>query len=197
MCGGSSANAWRKSCSNSCRVWPGSAYMMSRLKVSNAWAASCTAARAWARSCTRPRAARCRSAKLCTPTDKRVTPAARKARKRSFSKLPGLASSVISQAGTSGRRAGGAPIHWSIAGGGGGGADQGVEGGGGKRAGGPPADEDAAHHAAPDQRQRRLQVGHQRRQVALLGQWFGGASGVARAQGMRVEVAVRAFAQAP
>jgi hypothetical protein len=32
--------------------------------------------------------------KLCTPIDSRVTPAARKARKRSRSKVPGLASSV-------------------------------------------------------------------------------------------------------
>ena len=45
------------------------------------------------------------SSKLCTPMESRVTPAARKARKRSASKVPGFASSVISHSGTSGRRA--------------------------------------------------------------------------------------------
>ena len=50
-------------------------------------------------------ARRLSSWKLCTPIDSRVTPAARKARKRSRSKVPGLASSVISQPGTSGSRA--------------------------------------------------------------------------------------------
>ena len=37
--------------------------------------------------------------------DKRVTPAARKALKRSFSKVPGLASSVISASASNGNRA--------------------------------------------------------------------------------------------
>ena len=79
--------------------------MMSRLKVSKLAAASSTAAMAWARSCTRPRALRCWSSKLCTPTDSRVTPALRKALKRSFSNVPGLASRVISQSASSRRRA--------------------------------------------------------------------------------------------
>ena len=75
------------------------------MKLSKACAASSTAARACAASCTRPMARRLSSWKLCTPMDRRVTPAARKARKRSRSKVPGLASSVISQPGTSGNRA--------------------------------------------------------------------------------------------
>jgi hypothetical protein len=75
------------------------------LKVSKLSAASRTAARAWAPSCTRPTACRKRSSKLCTPMDSRVTPAARKARKRSVSKVPGLASMVISQSASMRSRA--------------------------------------------------------------------------------------------
>ena len=42
---------------------------------------------------------------LCTPTERRVTPAERNARKRSFSNVPGFASSVISQSAASFSRA--------------------------------------------------------------------------------------------
>jgi hypothetical protein len=84
------------------------------LKVSKASEASATAARACAASCTRPTVCSRASSKLCTPTDRRVTPAARKARKRSRSKVPGLASSVISQPGSSGRRARMSAIRRSI-----------------------------------------------------------------------------------
>ncbi len=97
------------------------------------------------------------SSKLCTPTLSRVTPAARKARKRSRSKLPGLASSVISQPGSKRQT----------------GADVGQQAGdaiGRKQAGRATADEDADHRPAPDLRQRCFQVGQQRVQVALLGQ---------------------------
>jgi hypothetical protein len=141
-------------------------------------AASSTAARAWARSCTRPSAFRCASSKLCTPTDRRVTPAARKARKRSRSKVPGLASSVISQpapaaAGRGCRPAGGRCL-------------------GREQAGRAAADEDAVHRPAPDQRQRGLQVGAQGVEVALLGQ-----PGAPPARNVRVEVAIGALAQTP
>jgi hypothetical protein len=44
------------------------------------------------------------SSKLCTPSDRRVTPAARKAANLPASAVPGLASSVISASGCSGRR---------------------------------------------------------------------------------------------
>jgi hypothetical protein len=67
MCGGSNDSAVRMSASHCARVCPGSAYMMSRLKVSNACAASSTAAMCLRRSCTRPSAFRCASLKLCTP----------------------------------------------------------------------------------------------------------------------------------
>jgi hypothetical protein len=66
-----------------------------------------------------------------------------------------------------------------------------VDGRGRKQAGRAPANEDAVHLATPDQRQRGFQVGAQGVQVALLGQ------GLAAVTGVRVEVAVRAFAQAP
>jgi hypothetical protein len=87
--------------------------MMSRLKVSKALASS-TAARAWSPLCTRPMALRKRSSKLCTPIDRRLMPAWRKARKRSFSKVPGLASMVISQSGSMRRRARRPLISWSM-----------------------------------------------------------------------------------
>ncbi len=44
------------------------------------------------------------SLKLCTPIDSRVMPACEKARNRSRSKVPGLASSVTSQPGTRGSK---------------------------------------------------------------------------------------------
>ena len=69
-----------------------------------AWASS-AAASACARLCTRPSVCSRASSKVCTPIESRVTPAARKARKRSRSKVPGLASSVISQPGVSGSSA--------------------------------------------------------------------------------------------
>jgi hypothetical protein len=68
--------------------WPGSAYIRSMLKVSKA-AGLATAARACAASCTRPMARSVASSKLCTPIDRRVTPAARKARKRSARRCRG------------------------------------------------------------------------------------------------------------
>src|SRR3989344_4128931 len=180
MCGGLKANAVNMSCSSSCGVWPGNAYMMSRLEGSNDAAASSTAAKAWLRSCTRPRALRCWSLKLCTPTDSRVTPAARKARKRSFSNVPGLASKVISQSGARSRRARMSPISRSI------------------QAGRAAADEDAVHRAAPDEGQRGFQVGHQRVDVALLGHpCIARRIAATFAVLMRVEVAVRAFLEAP
>ena len=40
--------------------------------------------------------------KVCTPIDRRFTPACANARKRSFSNVPGLASIVISQSAASG-----------------------------------------------------------------------------------------------
>ncbi len=82
--------------------------------MSKAAAASSTAARAWAASCTRPSARSFASSKLCTPIDSRVTPASRKARKRSRSKVPGLASSVTSQPASSGSSARTSPSSRSI-----------------------------------------------------------------------------------
>src|SRR5690606_19796858 len=49
---------------------------------------------------------------------------------------------------------------------------------------------DAVDRPAPDQRQRRLEVGHERVEVALLRQF-------ARAHFVRIEVAVRTLLQAP
>ena len=59
----------------------------------------------------------------------------------------------------------------------------------GQQAGRAAAEEDAVHAPAPDQRQCLLEVGGQRRDVALLGKLA--------ARFMRVEVAVRTLAHAP
>ena len=118
--------------------------------------ASSIAARAWAASWTRPSACSAASSKLCTPIDSRVTPAARKARKRSRSKVPGFASSVTSRPGSSGSA----------------GADVGRAGGRCRRreqARRAAADEDGVHAPAPDERQRRFEVGDQRVDVARCG----------------------------
>ena len=96
-------------------VCPGRAYIRSRLKVEKQRAASCRAARACAVLCTLPIACKAASLKLCTPTDKRVTPAWANAAKRSRSKVPGLASSVISHAGSRGKRARSAEMSSAIA----------------------------------------------------------------------------------
>ena len=59
-----------------------------------------------------------------------------------------------------------------------------------KQAGGASADEDAVDCAAPNQGQRALQVGHQRVDVALFGQ-------ICRRHLVRIEIAIRAFFEAP
>ena len=68
---------------------------------------------------------------------------------------------------------------------------QAVDGRGRKQAGRAATNEDAVHLAPPHQRQRGFQVGAQGVQVALLGQ------GLAALVGVRIEIAVRALAQAP
>ncbi len=126
----------------------------------------------------RPSACRCASLKLCMPTDKRVTPAARKARKRSRSKVPGLASSVISPSASS------LQARADI-------GQQPVDRRGREQAGRAAADKDRMDRAAPDQRQRGLEVGHQRVEVGFFGQV------ASPPRLVRIEVAVRALAQAP
>jgi hypothetical protein len=108
-------------------------------------------------SCTRPMRRSAASSKLCTPIDSRVTPAARKARKRSRSKVPGLASSVTSQARR--QRQVGAQV-----------GQQAVDALGAEQAGRAAADEDAVHRPAPDQGQRGFEIGAQGIEVARFGQ---------------------------
>jgi hypothetical protein len=69
-------------------------------------------------------------------------------------------------------------------------AHQPFDGGGREQAGRAAADEHAVHGAAPHQRQRGIQVGQQRVEVAVERR-------LARCHLVRVEVAVRALAQAP
>ena len=148
--------------------------------MANAAFASSTAARACAASWTRPSARSLASSKLCTPIDSRVTPAVGDRRGSARARrCPGLASSVISQPGSSGRRARIAASSRSI--------DAGAN-----RLGVPPPMKTRVHAPAPDERQRRLEVGDQRVDVARLGQ----RAGVV-APGVRIEVAVRALLQAP
>ena len=68
-------------------------------------AAISTARRASRASWMRPSACRCASSKLCMPIDSRLTPLARNARTCRASKVPGLASSVISASGVERQRA--------------------------------------------------------------------------------------------
>ena len=110
------------------------------------------------------------------PSDSRLTPAARKPAKLSRSKVPGFASSVTSASGSSGTRAR-MP------------ATQRVDRRGGKHARRAAADEHRHHLAAPDRRQRELEVGEQRVDVAF---GFGVAANF-----VGIEVAVRALLQAP
>ena len=159
-------------------VWPGSAYIRSRLKVSKASRASSTAARACARRARGRCACSCASSKLCTPIDSRVTPAARKARKRSRSKVPGLASSVISQPGSSGRRARMSASSRSMP-------------SGENRLGVPPPMKTLSTRRPQTSGSAASRSATQRVEVARLGQ------AAPPSGSWRVEVAVRALLQAP
>ncbi len=164
------------SASASSRVCSGNAYMRSRLKLSKFACAISTARRASRSSWMRPSACRCCGSKLWIPIESRLTPSARKSANFCASNVPGLASSVISASGDSGRRA-------RIAG------QDLVECTRGQQAGRAAAEENAVHAPPPNQRQRLLEVGGQRGNIALLGKLA--------ARFMRVEVAVRALAHAP
>ncbi len=88
------------SASASSTDWPGRAYMRSRFTLSNVATAISAARRASSASCTRPMAFRRPASKLWMPTERRFTPAPRKSRNFACSKVPGLASSVISASGS-------------------------------------------------------------------------------------------------
>ena len=60
-----------------------------------------------------------------------------------------------------------------------------------KQAGRATAHEYAVHRAPPDQRQRAFQIGHQRIDVTVFRQ------GLCLAPAMRIEIAIRAFLEAP
>ncbi len=79
--------------------------MRSRFTLPKIASAASAAARASSTSCTRPSASSWWGAKLWTPSDSRLMPADRKSANFCRSKVPGLASSVTSAPGVSGRRA--------------------------------------------------------------------------------------------
>jgi hypothetical protein len=79
--------------------------MRSRFTLSKSFIAASAARRASSAPWMRPSAASFASSKLCTPSDSRFTPAARKPAKRSCSNVPGFASIVTSAPATNGRRA--------------------------------------------------------------------------------------------
>ena len=79
--------------------------MRSRLTLPKIIIAASAARFASSASWTRPSAASLAASKLCTPSDSRLTPAAKKPANFARSKVPGLASSVISASGDSGSRA--------------------------------------------------------------------------------------------
>ena len=93
------ANAVCTSASAPVTFWPGRAYIKSMFTCSNKCKAVSMAASASPLLWIRPSFFRQASLKLCTPMDKRVMPASRKPSNFSRSKVPGLASSVISAAG--------------------------------------------------------------------------------------------------
>src|SRR5436853_182678 len=73
----------------------GRPYIKSRFTLSKLARAASTPRRASAAEWIRPSAVSIASSKLCTPSEIRLMPAARKPRKRAASTVPGLASSVI------------------------------------------------------------------------------------------------------
>ena len=79
--------------------------MRSRLTLPKIVIAASAARFASSASWTRPSAASLAASKLWTPSDSRLTPAAKKPANFARSKVPGLASSVISASGASGSRA--------------------------------------------------------------------------------------------
>ncbi len=154
----------------------GSPYMRSKLTLPKIMSAASAARRASSSSCTRPSARSCAGSKLCTPSDRRLTPAAKNPANFCRSNVPGFASSVISAPGMMRQPCADA-------------AEQAVDRVGGEDARRSAADEHADDLAAPHERQRALEILQQRVDVLRLGDLA--------ARLVRVEVAVRALAHAP
>ena len=123
-----------------------------------------------------PECLRNSGSKLCTPNDRRLMPAALKSVNLSCSKVPGLASSVISASGDSGTRARTAARMRSMAS-----AEN--------RLGVPPPKKHRLDAPSPYRRQCELEIGDQSIDVLCLGH-------VAAAL-VRVEIAIRTFFHAP
>ena len=138
-------------------VWPGSAYIRSRLKVSKAARASSTAARACARVVHAAERAQ-RGVVEALHADRQARDAGR---------AEGAEALALEGAGVGLERDLAARLQRQPR------ADvgqQAVDALGREQAGRAAADEDAVHAPAPDQRQRGFQVGAQRVEVARLGQ---------------------------
>ena len=89
-CGGASASAASRSASAPSSVWPGSAYMRSRLKLSKPARAASAPRRACAAVVDAAERRSCASSNLCTPSDRRLTPARGSRANRPCSNVPGI-----------------------------------------------------------------------------------------------------------
>ena len=176
-CGGSNASAASRSCCSCCRLWPGSAYIKSRLKRSNDSRASCAAARAWLAVV---HAADALEQRVVETLHADRQPVDARLRKRPKT-LALEGAGVGLERDLAGRLQRQQAAHAR---------QQGVDAVGRKQARRAATDEHADDRSAPHQRQRRLEVGPQGLQVTRFGQ-----SGCGDL--MRVEIAIRAFGQAP
>ena len=165
-CGAPSAKAWSRSASRSASVWPGSAYIRSRLKVSKLRAASSAAAQRLRAVMHAPERAQVRVVEGLH-ADRQPVDAGLRERAEAIL-LEGAGVGLHRDLAVGGQRQQHAQV-----------GQQARDAVGREQRGRAAADEDRLDRAAPDERQRALEVGAQRRRgSAAPGRSFGVAPAV-------------------